>query len=1035
MSGGAGLSEVLGPTRLLGGPGSGKTETLARIAVDWLESGGDHKRVVVVTRNRIGLRVMLDHLGRLLPTCSFPPRTVTQETLARQVLRSLGEPDDQTRPLSRVGEWLAMTRAFQDATPLLDRLRPLVGDPSCIEDALEFASLLKQGLVGLALLAERLSRDQGVLAELTVIMARYQDALATMGGRDARDLTVAAVERLQRDQGALAGWADLLLVDEAEDLNPAQWQLLELLVERMAPPCRAVLAGEPTVALPSFQGPPARFFNEAFPRRFHAADLALPGPETAWLAAVGEVLAQRSPGLGSPGSEGLGPRRPATAAIWSAGDETEEAMAIAREIRRARLAEEVAYDEVAILLWDPGAQLAPIAAALAELRVPFHVWQRRWAGSIATRAVITWLRALAAPQDDLAVAEALSLGPQGLQPSELRDLRQRAARDQVRLATTLANLARAAPNSRENQGLGRTPALASLWLDLGGGRPDLGAALMDPAALRDVIGKIERGTGLSQLALSHLETAAAMANLDRVASDAIEASRRLGAADRPLSEWIEVIEVAVRVSGVEQDHGVLAPPEAVAVVSAQNAKGASWRRVFLPGMVAGAMPRLGRDGGLLTQAELQTLLDRVPELEDVMGAPGDHLERECRRFLMATTRAREQVVLSWSRRGSLAEREPSTFLAAVKTAGGVQEVAAPLATPVAVADLVCHWAIDLSHGRPPTGSSRMPEHLARARQVAGWMTPWDPVSPEAAAAEGHLSASALSAWLACPRLYYFGQLRLRREDTVATVLGVAAHSLLEFAHRERASWADSPDLFTPMALTHIHDQLMPGVRERLVDPLGSFYVEAWLNRLARRWAKVVLEERRMGEQVASEVAFDLPIEEFALVGKIDSLWHDPQGDLEVVDYKTSEGALPGGPDMRRQVLGNGDSGPSDWQLPIYAMAARDLHLDGTAVPVRARNWYLGPEPNRSGSLVTRGFRLGQAEGRLPTGEVELGQDELDRVEAEIARQARLIRQGRFAALPRHDIYTCRGYLGCSLARCCDGEGTVGGAFPLPVPRP
>ncbi len=172
-----------------------------------------------------------------------------------------------------------------------------------------------------------------------------------------------------------------------------------------------------------------------------------------------------------------------------------------------------------------------------------------------------------------------------------------------------------------------------------------------------------------------------------------------------------------------------------------------------------------------------------------------------------------------------------------------------------------------------------------------------------------------------------------------------------------------------------------------------------------------------------------------MVGKIDALWHGPRGELEVVDFKTSESDLPGGPDMRRQVLGSDDSGPSDWQLPIYALAARDLHLAGDAAPARARNWYVGLDPDRSGLLATRGFHLGPSEAKLPTGEVDLGYDELDRVEAEIARQARLIRQGRFAALPRHDHYTCRGYRGCSLAQCCDGEGSVGATFDLPVPRP
>ncbi|MHB1499857.1 MAG: PD-(D/E)XK nuclease family protein [Candidatus Dormibacteria bacterium] len=1028
---------VPGPTRVTGGPRSGKTGLLARTAADWLEDGGQAGRLVVVTRSHSTLREMEARIAALLPDCHIPPLLLTQEELARRVLEEAGEPLGKSVGLSRLGEWMAMREALEHARPLLKRLSALADDPGCIEDLLEFAALVKQVLVGPGLLAGRLHFEGGLLAELALITAEYQDALRRMEARDTRDLTADAVALLERDGSLLDGWADLLLVDEAEDLSPSQGRLLSLLGRRLTEPCRMVLAGDRRVSLPSFRGPTASFFDEAYPREFHPGEWALGEAVASWVQTVAEDL-----GVGEtePSDPRSGPwlgaaaaAPPTSAVIWEAADEADEALAIAREIQRAHLTEKLAFEEVAILLWDPARQLGPVVAATSEVGVPTRIEQRRWADSAAVRVVLAWLGALADPDDEPRLIECLSLGPRGCDPSALWRLRQEAARDQIRLSTALVRRGSAA----DDDGPSTLPGLARLWSRLKGGVPGIAAQPMSGVQFAALVAEVEMGAGLASLALREPQTAAAMSQLARVTSDA--AATRGGRAPvlRRFEDWVDLLRTGVRRAGTEQRGGGFQSEAGVAVMSVHHAKGKSWRRVFLPGMVDGVIPGSRSESGVLSLAETQRLVELVPELEDVMGDPGRRAEAERRLLLVALSRGWERVVLSWSRRGATQENQRSLFLQAIEEAG-IAEFPAPQAFPVARTDLVVELAVASRQGPAAAETTESPALADEAARIAAWMAPWDPTRGDPVPASAELSATSLSGWLRCPRLHYYATLHLRRRDTVATVLGVAAHRLLETIHRNGEP--QDQTLFRAMAMRVVHRVLMPEVRERLVDPLGSLYVELWLTRLVDRWAGVVVATGDMGQPLASEVPFHLDRPGYSLQGKVDALWRRRDGTLEIVDYKTSEAELPPVPEIRRQLFGDPakGQGPSSWQLPIYVLAARGGAFDTVAGmgPIEAaRNWYLGAEDDRQEGVPTRGFRLGQGGEKVSRRESLVTWDELDRIEAEITRQAALILEGRHPAAPRHDQYTCRGYLGCEMGFCCDGEGSVGSDFVIPVPQP
>ncbi len=976
-------------------------------------------------------------IAALLPDCHTPPLLLTQEELARKVLDEAGEPPTKSAGLSRLGEWMAMREALERARPLLKRLSALVDDPGCIEDLLEFAALVKQALIGPGLLAARLHYEGGLLAELALITAGYQDALRRMEARDTRDLTVDAVALMEEEGSLLDGWADLMLVDEAEDLSPSQGRLLSLLGRRLTEPFRMVLAGDRRVSLPSFRGPTASFFDEAYPREFHPGEWALGEGVAGWVQTVSEDLgvggAEPSDARSGAGPGAAAGASPTSAVIWEAADEADEALAIAREIQRAHLTEKLAFEEVAILLWDPARQLGPMVGAMSEVGVPTLIEQRRWADSAAVRVVLAWLGALADPDDESRLIECLRLGPRACDPSALWRLRQEAARDQIRLATALVRRASAA----DDEGPGTLSVLARLWARMKGGVPGLAAQTMSGVQFAALVAEVEMGTGLASLALREAQTAAAMSQLARVASEAAATGGGQAPALRRFEDWVDLLRTGVRRAGTEQRGGRVQSEAGVAVMSVQHAKGRSWRRVFLPGMVDGLIPGSRLEAGVLSSAETQRLVELVPELEEVMGDPGHRAEAERRLLLVALSRGWERVVLSWSRRGAGQENQRSPFLQAIEEAG-IGEFPAPQAFPVAWTDLAVELAVASRQGRAVAETRESPALADEAARIAAWMAPWDPTRGDPVAASSALSATSLSGWLSCPRLHFYSALHLRRRDTVATVLGVAAHRLLETIHRE--GQIQDQVRFRAMATRVVRRVLMPEVRERLVDPLGALYVELWLTRLVERWAGAVIATGDMGQALASEVPFHLDRPGYSLQGKVDALWRRRDGTLEIVDYKTSEAELPAVPEIRRQLFGDPAKGhgPSSWQLPIYVLAARDGAFDAVAGmgPIEAaRNWYLGAEDDRQEGVPTRGFRLGQGGERVSRRESLVTWEELDRIEAEIARQAALILAGRHPAAPRHDQYTCRGYLGCEMGFCCDGEGSVGSDFVIPVPQP
>lgn len=1052
------LGDLVGPTRVVGAPRSGKTQQLVDLAVAWLTGGGDPTRLVLVVRSRTGAALLQRRVEAQLPGAHPALLVQTHERLALSVLAAVGRELDPAQTLSRIGEWLAMHEALRRAGPSLPRLGPLVDEPSCTDDAIAVVSACKRALVGPGLLAQRLRGAPDSLAEIAVVAASYQSVLADMGSLDPRDWPSLALEALLADATAMRGWADLMLVDEAEDLSPAQWFLIRELGERLSPPRRLVLAGHWTESTPGFRGvsseSSSRPFEEYFPSELRPREWVLPPALPRWTEELARTLRLDSPGAAEVDTASqletldeaafrLGP----TARVWVAADETEEALAVAREIVRARLQGEVEFSEVAILVRSQSRQLVPIRAALASLDVPYRLGSSGdWAGHPLVAVALNWLRVLCSPRDDAALLAALAAGPQAVSPAAIRGLRRAAGRHNLPAHQVFWDWA---------QGEGTPPGPADApgpegeeWDQLRlAGQPWLNLGLRDPRVarqelawpqLRTLLGGVELASGMAALAVEDLDMAAALAELARTAEAAADAHRRLGRGDLTLAAWVGQLQLAVHHAGGELERASAEERSEVSVMTMRQAKGRSWPRVFLCGCAAGTIPAPAEAGGLLDTQEVLELVQLVPELEDVLSSGDRQQDAEARLFLVALTRATSEVTCTWARRYQGRVTERSAFLGAL-IAAGRGEVAAPRAELVQEQDLEIELALGSSG---PGGAMERGVLGQSAAELRRALSPWDPVAEGAAAMAEPLSISATSVatWLACPRQYLAELLTSVSEPDVSLTLGTQAHRLLELLYRQRTAWEGRPAAFRAVADQLVRERLMPEVRAEQADALKVVYVELWLERLVARWERriVTAGAAEVGEPIAEEVAFDLLREGWRLRGKVDALWRQPNGEVELLDYKTSRAAATDGV-LRTEVFGKPPEGPQQWQLPIYQLAARGgafAEQLGKELPSRARNWYVGADPGPKGQdpIPAAGFRVVEGDQEIG-GPGTLTELELDRIEREIDSLAQAILAGRFPAQPRHSTRTCRdGRSGCPVSFWCDGEGSVGRDFPTPTPE-
>ena len=416
---------------ILGGPGSGKTALLEASMHHLLAAPGGSARFLTSSR-QAAVASTERLLAGLTGAAGGELGCVTWYAFARALVTSHADLLDyrgEPRPLSGPEQWslvrslLTLDQSEVDWGPLA----PLVDTRAFTDELAELVLACERRVIDPEELLER-ARSEGRPSWVPVaaFLTLYGEHLALQDSVDQAGLILQAGDLLEDRPDILAATVaqvGTILVDEAQELDPAQLRLLSLLVGGGA---RAILAGDPAGTTDAFRG-------------------AIPGALPAWAGRLGAsvVLLQRSRRLGGPGLDAVRRLQAAGAgpviALTGGGTTTveaarypgpaEEAEANARLLRVAHERDGVPYGRMAVLLPSTRRLSAPTRRALERFGVPYRLGagERQLVAEPVVGHVLDLFRlALDPPRADELLPSLLTSPLGGLDPGELRALRRAA---------------------------------------------------------------------------------------------------------------------------------------------------------------------------------------------------------------------------------------------------------------------------------------------------------------------------------------------------------------------------------------------------------------------------------------------------------------------------------------------------------------------------------------------------------------------------------------------------------------------------------
>jgi DNA helicase-2/ATP-dependent DNA helicase PcrA len=893
-----------GPLLVLGTAGTGKSELLARRLADLAATGTAPERVLVIGARRATARRLREHCEALLDVPYEELWVGCWDEIGERLLREHAEAaglDPFFDVLGRA-ERLAVLLDRFDSLPL--RRHEIRGNPAgLLARLLARIDTLKAERVGpttLAELAERQAAGANSEAdretarrelEFAELYTAHDRILAESGSLDRGDVFLALdcllIERPDVRAGIAARFAQVM-VDELEESTPAQRALLE-----------GLAADNP---------------NQMFALEASATDGGDAGLE-AWyrnLHPEGDAVVLehrfREPRL----------------RFWKCANERAQAQATAREVEHL-LAGGTAADRIAVLPGDPAREGGAVAAAMEERGIPFHL-----AGPTAlfqraeVRDAIAWLRVLAAPDDSAAAARALTRPPVELRPGDLARLTTIARRrklDMVAGCEAALDSPQFQPEARER---------IQTFLKLYG----TAAAVLEERRADVFVRRLIEAVGLrrQRLFAAQPEVAERLLGLSRLAELATAWTRREPhGSTRGFVAYLS----AVAEAGVEPTGGEEPPaPGAVVGLALDAVKGLGFDHVFALGLEAEA--DWGRIGW---PARTELVLSRVaaaegahpaPAYAEALAASPDAVEEEHEEELFgpaeglhATYRTlREQVLeASWRAGRELSEPRLDTAIDVNRAIARYLELLKLAALAQRPGEEPTAEAIEAVNGllrqvatpeqQAELDASSLDSHLLdsesergrRLQMISAREEPsLEAFLPRRGDGRLSLSASDLTLYLTCPLKYKFARVfGIPQEPTINQRFGILMHNVLERFHKEPPEKGEE---------LRTLNRLFEGGWRR--TGFGSSDDELQYRDRGREALRLYWERERLSESepVWLERKFDFKVADHHVRGRVDRVDRLPDGDYELIDYKTGE----------RKTEEDLDS---DLQLALYRMAARE----------------------------------------------------------------------------------------------------------------
>ena len=926
------LEHARGALLVTGSAGTGKSAALRERLAALIDAGADPERVALVVesrRDRDGaVTLLLERLQGSLPTLHVftihglafhvladrfpkfgyaePPTVLSAADQFARVRELLANQDPAAWPA--YGHLLE-TRAFADEVrQFLSRAQESLRTPEDIQGRAAAA-----GLTG--------------WVELARFYREYQEVVDGLNVVDFAGL----VQRAARVAGEGPSLFDHLMIDDYQDVTLAAEALVAGLDAGSV-----VAAGDPDAHVFSFQGSsdvPLKRFVQTFSG---ASEVTL-------------VTNHRTGG------------EPVTPQAWHAAHTSEEHTAVARELRRLHVEEDVAWGSLAVVVRRQGAHLGGLLRALDDARIPRVVPERGLSlgAEPATFPYVLALRWCAtADESDRAdlIGSVLTSDLVGLSPAVARGL----------MRTAQASTGTAAAALEQTEGLTTEEATS---IREAGTVLAAAAAVADRSVL-DAFAILWRDLPSSRRLVARAEhDEDARRDLDAVVSFASAVADAGEGADPSTPAFLAALETGEHGPGSSAwDRGLRG---AVAVLTAHGAAGQEFDSVLVAGAVEGNFPSLSRPEPMFDLAAL----DRPISQADRNRA---RLEDERRLFRMVLGRARRHVVLLAS--DPHADREPaarSRFVEEMKTPW-VPAPEGPFHEPVSVREAAALWRRTLADpaGEAPERLSAMEGLVALGVDPSRWwfQREWSDTG-RPLHETFHLSFSKLSTLENCELQHVLrNELGLGRPGGYHAWVGKTVHKLIEEA--EKGELEKSPQAMTAALDARWRHQEFPS---RAVSEAFRYVAKT---KMLRNW----FESYAGTPAMAIEQYFEFDHEGVTVVGYIDRIG-PAVGGSAITDFKSGN-------------AGRAPKAEDSLQLGIYYLAVQEAEELQQYRPVKMVEL----------SYLKGNWRDGRIEHRkwvISEGQEEAYAERMrERLSGLIARMQELNRTGVYSPNPYADCHFC-----------------------------
>jgi len=577
-----------GPLLILAGAGSGKTRVITT-RVAWLiqEKRIDPKSVLAVTFTNRAAGEMKERLGKLIGREAVDSMFVsTFHAFCVRFLRveaeklgfrrdfSIFDDDDQTRLVKECMHELQIDEKLVKARTLLWHI-----------------GQAKNAMLSPGQFAEQAEGENARLAADAYKL--YQAKLKSNQAMDFDDLINHAVALLQLDAGTLKKWQDRLrwfLVDEYQDINPAQYRLVRLL---SAGSRNLAVVGDDDQSIYRFRGADIRNildFEKDFPdakvvkleQNYRSTQRIL---EAAW-AVVNKNEGRKEKKLWTQNALGE------LITYYQAPDEVEEGRYVAGQVVWLNRRERRPLSDF-VVLYRTNAQSRALEEAMRREALPYRiVGGMRFYDRMEVKDCLCYLRLLANPDDLVSLKRVINMPPRGIGDLTLDKVQAHAWANGLTIFNAMAQ-ADLVPGLQA-KAVRELKKFTAMVHELRVEVPTSG-----PARL---LSEVVKRSGYLDYWMAERSSEAEMRveNVKELVASALDFEER-GSGEKNLSSYLEMVALASTLDKADEGG------EQVTLMTLHNAKGLEYPVVFLTGMEEGLFPHsnsVEEEGGVEEERRL-----------------------------------------------------------------------------------------------------------------------------------------------------------------------------------------------------------------------------------------------------------------------------------------------------------------------------------------------------------------------------------------------------------------------------------------------